>query len=185
MDKPKKIMAGENSEHEAQALYTAKTYRPEDSAAYLMRQILNAAAQEIERRLAPTDLTNAQWVPLFKLYSGQASTAAELARVCQLDAGAMTRTLDRLEQKGLCQRKRSEEDRRVVHIALTEAGMHAAKEIPAVLCSVQNAHLQGFSPEEFELLKSFLRRILQTAMQINASVDPKVHTDVAPPKVKP
>ena len=144
----------------AARLYTAETYRPEESAAYLMRQILTAATQEVDRQLAPADLTNAQWVPLYKLYLGQASTAAELARVCLLDAGAMTRTLDRLEHKGLCQRKRSEEDRRVVHIVLTEAGELAAKAIPRVLCDVQNAHLEGFSVQELEQLKSFLRRIL-------------------------
>jgi DNA-binding MarR family transcriptional regulator len=105
-------------------------------------------------------LTNAQWIPLFKLYMGKASTVAELARECQLDAGAMTRTLDRLEAKDLCRRVRSESDRRVVNIALTDAGLTAAAEIPHVLSRVQNANLSGFSADEFETLKGYLRRIL-------------------------
>ena len=88
---------------------------------------------------------------------------AELARECHLDAGAMTRTLDRLEAKGLCRRVRSQADRRVVHIELTDAGRLAAAGIPAVLSRVQNAHLAGFSVEEFETLKAFLRRILGNA----------------------
>jgi DNA-binding MarR family transcriptional regulator len=139
--------------------YSAKGYRPEDSVGYLMRQILNGVAQEVELELAHTDLTNAQWIPLYKLHSGQAKTVAELARECNLDAGAMTRTLDRLEAKGLCKRVRSETDRRVINIALTEAGQLAAAEIPHVLSRVQNASLSGFSELEFETLKSFLRRI--------------------------
>lgn len=143
--------------------YCAEGYRPEESIGYLMRQILNTVAQEVERQLAHTDLTNAQWVPLFKLYMCQASTVAELARACQLDAGATTRTLDRLEAKGLCRRVRSEEDRRVVNIALTDTGKDAASEIPVVLSRVQNAYLAGFSEEEFETLKGFLRRILNNA----------------------
>ena len=102
---------------------------------------------------------------------GRANTAAELARECNLDAGATTRLLDRLEAKGLCERKRSESDRRVVHIALTEAGTRAAEGIPAVLCEVQNTHLAGFSVEEFETLKGLLRRILDNARALNA-----VHT---------
>jgi DNA-binding MarR family transcriptional regulator len=143
--------------------YSAHNYRPEDSVGYMMRNILTALARGVERDLVHTELTNAQWVPLFKIYTGRANTPAELARECQLDAGAMTRMLDRLESKGLCRRVRSEADRRVVHIELTEAGNNAASVIPSVLSGVQNAHLAGFSPDEFETLKHFLRRILDNA----------------------
>lgn len=149
--------------------YRPEDYRPEESVTYLMRLILATAAQEIERQLASADLTNAQWIPLFKLYHGHATTAAELARVCHLDAGAMTRTLDRLEAKGLCQRERSEADRRVVHIALTEAGTAAAQRIPPILCGMQNAYLEGFSADEFHALKGYLRRILHNAQTCNAT----------------
>jgi DNA-binding MarR family transcriptional regulator len=105
----------------------------------------------------------AQWMPLNKLFSGQASSVAELARQCRLDTGAMTRMLDRLEAKGLCQRVRSESDRRVVRIALADAGVQAAQDIPRVLCGVQNAHLLGFIAQEFDTLKTYLRRILANA----------------------
>jgi DNA-binding MarR family transcriptional regulator len=143
--------------------YCAQGYNPEESVGYLMRRVLALVAQEVEHQLESSDLTNAQWVPLFKLSLGKVSTVAELARDCHLDAGAMTRLLDRLEAKGLCRRVRSLADRRVVHIELTEAGRAAAEGIPAVLSRVQNAHLAGFSVEEFETLKGFLRRILGNA----------------------
>ena len=148
--------------------YQPDNYLPEESVGYLMRQVITAVGQEIERQLAPADLTNAQWVPLFKLHRKHASTPAELARVCHLDAGSMTRTLDRLEAKGLCLRVRSEDDRRVVHIELTPAGVLAAQGIPLVLSNVQNAHLSGFSHDEFETLKSYLRRILDNACQLKS-----------------
>ncbi|MGI9133707.1 MAG: MarR family winged helix-turn-helix transcriptional regulator [Rhodoferax sp.] len=146
--------------------YQAHNYQPEEGVGYLMRQIVSLAAREIEHQLAPTDLTNAQWIPLFKLYRKHATTAAELARTCHLDAGAMTRMLDRLEAKGLCHRVRSEQDRRVVNLALTDGGTVAAQGIPAVLCDAQNALLAGFDAQEFETLKSFLRRILDNAQSL-------------------
>ena len=52
----------------------------------------------------PGGPTFPQWLPLYKLHMGEATTVAELARECQLDTGAMTRLLDRLEAKGLCRR---------------------------------------------------------------------------------
>lgn len=151
--------------------YQAHSYRPEDSIGLMMRHILNSLAQGVELQLANTALTHAQWMPVLKLHLGHASTVAELARECHLDAGAMTRMLDRLEAKGLCTRSRSESDRRVVNIALTPLGSQAASEIPAVLCQVLNAHLHGLSAEEFATLKSLLQRVLANT-----------RTGVAPPE---
>ena len=148
--------------------YRPDSYKPDESVGYLMRRILNAVAAEVESELEPTGLTNAQWVPLIKLYMGSASTVAELARECSLDTGGMTRLLDRLEAKGLVRRVRSSEDRRVVNLELTDDGRAAAKEIPAILCGVQNDHMRGFSVEEWQTLKSLLRRILDNAKAIQA-----------------
>ena len=158
--KKDQLPAAEPQANSPEPFYCAETYQTEESLGYLMRQILNALGQEVEHQLAHTGLTNQQWMPIFKLYLGHVSTAAELSRECRQDAGAMTRMLDRLEAKGLCTRERSAADRRVVRIHLTEAGLEAAREIPKVLSRVQNANLAGFSEQEFEMLKGFLRRIL-------------------------
>ena len=161
--------------------YRADTYRPEGSVGYLMKQIINLVSQDIERQLAHTDLTSAQWVPLFKMHFGQASTVAELARECNLDAGAMTRLLDRLEAKGLCKRVRSETDRRVVNLELTAAGSQAASEIPEILSGVQNAHLAGFSEAEFLTLRGYLQRILNNARSIaEQATDTTTHNKAEP-----
>jgi len=160
--------SGAAKEPEAPVFYQPDNYQPEQSVGYLMRRILNIVAQEVERELEPSGLTNAQWVPLLKLYMGSASTVAELARECNLDAGGMTRLLDRLEGKGLLRRIRSSEDRRVVNLELTDEGREAARQIPAVLCGVQNAHMRGFTLEEWQLLKGLLRRILDNALEIQA-----------------
>ena len=153
----------------ATEFYKALGYDPQQSVGYMMRRILSTVALEVERELETSDLTNAQWVPLLKLYTGSATTVAELARECELDAGAMTRLLDRIEAKGLCKRVRSSLDRRVVNLELTPAGLEAAKKIPAVLCRVQNAHLAGFTETEWETLKGLLSRILINAQAIQAA----------------
>ena len=156
-------------DHSKPTFYRPNGYHMEDSVAYLMRNIMLHVAQSVELNMAHTDLTNAQWLPLYKLYKKDASTVAELARACDVDNGGVTRLLDRLEAKGLCQRVRSEQDRRVVNIQLTPTGTAAAAEILPILCEVLNAHLTGFSAEEHEALKGYLRRILDNAKRIKAS----------------
>lgn len=158
---PKPGRRAARPQREEAGFYRPEEYHPDDSVAYLMRRLLTSVAAEVEHELDPRGLTNAQWVPLYKLSIGHGSTAAELARECQLDAGAMTRTLDRLEAKNLIRRVRSSEDRRIVNLELTAEGKQASAQIPHALCKVLNAHLRGFSHDEVELLKSMLGRMLE------------------------
>jgi DNA-binding MarR family transcriptional regulator len=146
----------------------AAFYRPDalpadQNVGYLMKRIVNGLGHDIDALLACQGLTHAQWMPIYKLHLGQGRTVAELAAACLMDAGAMTRTLDRLERKGLVRRTRSAQDRRVVDLALTPQGRAAADGIPFVLCEVFNARLAGFSREEWQQLQSFLSRMLDNA----------------------
>lgn len=143
--------------------YRAEGYCVEDSVGYLMRRVLVALAQATDKRLERHGLTHAQWAPLLMLRQSRASTVAELARELQMDPGAMTRLLDRLEAKGLCTRLRSTDDRRVVKLALTPDGEAAADKVPVALAEVMNAHLSGFSRAEWQLLKGALQRMLKNA----------------------
>jgi DNA-binding MarR family transcriptional regulator len=149
--------------------YKPENYAPMNSVGYLMRRIVTAVSQEAERQLEGVGLTHAQWMPLYKLSLGHGSTVAELARGCQLDAGGMTRLLDRMEAKGLCRRVRSSEDRRVVNIELTPEGREAAKHIPVALSNVQNRYLAGFSEADWRTLTGLLQRILENVEASTAS----------------
>lgn len=148
------------------ALYKPDTYRPEESLGYLMRRLLTSIGQTVEVSMGDPGPTYPQWIPLYKLHMGKAATVAELARECQLDTGAMTRLLDRLEAKGLCRRVRSVADRRVVNIELTEEGRAASEQVPHVLCRVYNDFLAGFSAQEVTQLKSYLHRMLDNGQAI-------------------
>ena len=142
--------------------YQAGSYCAEESVGYLMKRIMQSVVYQVDKRLDVHDLTSAQWGPLMRLRAVGPSTVADLARWLQLDAGAMTRLLDRLEAKGLCKRVRSTEDRRVVLVELTPDGEVAIAEVPAVLAEVMNAHLAGFSKTEWLALKTYLQRMLAT-----------------------
>lgn len=161
----------ENPGLEVPNFYSPETYRAEESVGFMMRRILTAVGQAVELQMCePGSPTYPQWIPLHKLHMhlGPSATVAELARDCQLDTGAMTRLLDRLEAKGLCRRVRSLADRRVVNIELTDEGRAAAEQVPHVLSRVQNEHLSGFNPQEWEQLKGYLRRILDNAQALSA-----------------
>jgi DNA-binding MarR family transcriptional regulator len=164
--KPTPNTAFPASDHVGPVFYSAQNYQPSESVGYMMRRIINHIGRDVEHDMEPLGLTNAQWVPLLKLHLGCGSTVAELARESDLDAGSMTRLLDRLEAKNLCRRVRSVDDRRVIHIELTPAGSAAAQQIPAVLSRVQNAYLADFSLAEWHTLQDLLGRMLTTAQAL-------------------
>ncbi len=149
--------------------YRAASYCAEDSVGYLMKRIMWSIVYQADKRLDVHGLTSAQWGPLMRLRNAGPATVAELARWLQVDAGAMTRLLDRLEKKGLCKRVRSTEDRRVVQVELTAEGQAAIAEVPAVLAEVMNAHLAGFSKTEWLALKTYLHRMLDTGEALRAA----------------
>ncbi len=142
--------------------HDAASYRPEESVGYLMKRVMLSIVHQADKRLADHDLTSAQWGPLMRLRQCGQCTVAELARWNNIDAGAMTRLLDRLEKKGLCKRMRSLEDRRVVQVELTPEGERVIGHVPAVLAEVMNLHLAGFSRTEWQALKSYLSRMAET-----------------------
>lgn len=141
------------------AFYDGARYLLDESVGHLMHRITLQMRRRIERRMADHGLTAAQWVPLWMLATGQADNAQALACASHSDAGAVTRMLDRLEAKGLVARNRSAADRRVVQLELTDAGREVVREIPFVLAEVNNQALHGFDADEFELLKSMLKRL--------------------------
>ena len=141
--------------------YRAAGYCAEESVGYLMKRIMMSIVSQADKRLDLHGLTSAQWGPLVRLQTVGGATVAELARWLNVDAGAMTRLLDRLEKKGLCKRVRSTEDRRVVRVELTPDGEAAIAEVPAVLSEVLNAHLAGFSKTEWLALRNYLQRMLE------------------------
>ncbi len=152
--------------------YDPAGYCADESVGWLMKRVLMSITSAADRRLAEQGITHVQWAPLFMLQRCRASTVAELARELQTDPGAMTRLLDRLESKGFCKRKRSTEDRRVVHIALTPEGEEVAQQVPVVLSEVLNEHLCDFSKAEWAQLKDLLNRMIVNAASADEAAEP-------------
>jgi DNA-binding MarR family transcriptional regulator len=153
-----------NSSH---PFYQAETYTPENSTGYLINRLAQTITREIDRRMIELGLTDAQWKPLMLLRQGSCLTATDLSRKACHDTGAVTRLLDRLENKGLIRRVRSEADRRVVNLELTTEGEQVSAEVPKILSELANQVLTGFSDEEFVIFRNLLNRALTNAQALS------------------
>lgn len=131
---------------------------PDRQIGRLMKQVLASVVRGIDERMQPLELTAMQWEPLLIIARG-VDTVAALARTSQVDCGSMTRMLDRLETKGLLRRRRSETDRRVVHLELTPKGREVTQKIMPLVKEELAVHLRDFTAEERSTLTNLLSRM--------------------------
>ncbi len=155
-----------------QAFYQASNYLSESSVGYWIKQAYLSLQRQLDLDMQELDLTGMQWGPLWLIRRGRADTVAACAREAGIDAGAMTRMLDRLEAKGLLERTRSTQDRRVVHVQLTRHGHEVAERIPHCLVRVLNRQLRGFSRAEVEQLLDLLQRFVHNGSGACAAAEP-------------
>jgi DNA-binding MarR family transcriptional regulator len=146
--------------------YNLDSYEPRQGLGNLIgrvrAQLLGALDAELARDelLAPLEVTSAQLIVIVSL-AGQdgATSASELCKGISYDAGAMTRMLDRLEAKGLVQRTRSPDDRRLVNLELTQAGQAAYPRLREVSMRVLNHALRDFTGDDARTLERLLQRL--------------------------
>ena len=156
---PAPTSAEESAAPAPQPFYRGPTLNRAESVGWLMKHAVAGMHRELQDRMARFDVTSAQW-PILMLVSqlGEPS-AIEVARQLSMDAGAMTRMLDRMTEKGLIERKRCPNDRRAIRLALTDGGRQAVGPIAGVLADTLNDMLRGFSRDEFDSLLALLKRL--------------------------
>jgi DNA-binding MarR family transcriptional regulator len=89
----------------------------------------------------------------------------ELTRRLGTSVSKTTRILDRLEEKELVWRDRSEDDRRVVRVHLSEGGRAMAEQADHAIAQRLSSLLQPLMPDEREDLLELLERILHAALR--------------------
>jgi DNA-binding MarR family transcriptional regulator len=141
-------------------LFDPERYVMCESVGYLISRARNTLAHSIEQEVSNLDITHAQASCLTMISSGRASTVTDLGRELNTDMGSITRLLSRMEKRGLIERTRRDDDRRVLDLSLTPAGHALAAQLPAVFCKVMAGHFCGFTVEEVETLRSMLRRVI-------------------------
>jgi DNA-binding MarR family transcriptional regulator len=136
---------------------------PEESLSVgqLMSKARASLLAALDAQLERSGVNAMQFAVLKQLSDGAARTAADLCRLMHHDTGAMTRLVDRLEERGLVRRERCRADRRVVFLRVAAAGRALLPRLREVGRRVLEAHLAGFSPAEIEALRDYLGRMIE------------------------
>jgi len=139
--------------------YDPYNFNPKNSLGYLLKTNHLLIHECADRVLANHELSFIQWIALTKMKEGLAETASDLCRSMSHDNGAITRMLDQLESRGFVERERSQQDRRVVKLKITDSGRIKLAELTPPLIMNLNKALEPLSATEFEELNRLLMKL--------------------------
>lgn len=135
--------------------------RDDSSLPMLIRQIRDGLLRQIERQIEANHIgiNYSQYLVVKILAKHGPQMPGDLARFLDHNAGAMTRLIDRLEDKGYVRRKPHAEDRRALTIELTAGGEELWRAISKYIERAQELALRDLKPAEREKLYELLRRV--------------------------
>ncbi|NGO69694.1 MarR family winged helix-turn-helix transcriptional regulator [Streptomyces boncukensis] len=114
--------------------------------------------EEYERAAAEHELTGAQ-ARLLALLAREATPMRKVAQQLRCEPSNVTGIVDRLESRGLVERRTDPADRRVKVAAATERGLRTAAQLRTGL-DFAAAPLADLTPLERTLLRDLLKRML-------------------------
>lgn len=105
-------------------------------------------------------------VLLFLANNPGCDTARDMAAVRGLGKSQVSQAVELLVGKGFLERCPSQRDRRIVHLAITQSGWPAAREIQAVQARCGRALLAGLTAAETETLRVILEKIVANSAKL-------------------
>ena len=131
----------------------------DDSFHYLSMINHMIVQKKLMEQLADTGLTLGQPKVLDYLKDHDGSSQKEIAAGCLIEAGSLTSILNRMEEKGLIERKMLNGNRRTFHIFMTESEKKNQKLVEEAFKKIGKTALNGISEEEQKLFMDIFCRI--------------------------
>lgn len=126
-----------------------------------LRRIMRATSLYSRKLEKSVGLTVPQLIVIRAIGSRGVLTASELSREVSLSQATVTNILNRLEERKLLTRERSEEDRRRVKLKLTEAGNAVFREAPQPLQNTFSARFDALPQWEQHQIVAALTRVAE------------------------
>ena len=89
----------------------------------------------------------------------------EIAAGCFIEAGSLTSLLNRMEEKGLIERRMLNGNRRTFHIFMSESGKKSQKLVEEAFVEIEEAAWKDISPEEAEAFMKIYHKFTATCLR--------------------
>jgi len=149
---------------------TAAASPPGPGAAFLLAQLGAYAAAQFTARVAELDLVPAQTGLLRAVAATPGQSQQALAQLLGTPPSRLVALVDALEERGLLERRRNPDDRRLYALHLTQGGQQLLAKIGEIARTHDDAICRALDSTERDQLRTLLTRIAD-----NHDLTPGVH----------
>jgi MarR family transcriptional regulator, lower aerobic nicotinate degradation pathway regulator len=127
---------------------------------YLFRRMQQIAVSIFVEECKAFDLTPVQYASLIAIYTHPGIDATRLSAVIAFDRSTLGNVIERLQTKGLIERKSDSEDKRVKLLIITKQGASLLREIMPSVDRAQARMLQPLKPSDRKTLMTLLAQLV-------------------------
>jgi len=131
----------------------------DESLHYLTMANQMLMQKTLMEQLKDTGLTIGQPKILDYLRTHNGSSQKEIAQACFLEAGSLTTILNKMEEKGLIERRMLHGNRRTFHIFMTEEGKKKQQLIEKAFLQIEERALNGISEEDLGMFMAVYKKL--------------------------
>ena len=139
---------------------------PNRQLEFLLVEVVRLQLRVYNGRLRATGLNQSQVAALLHLQRAEELSQTDLSARLGMRKAALGTLIDGLEGKGLVERSRGREDRRLQLVSITDAGERVVDEVDSMGEALGTGLRQGISREERTQLVSILQRIRQNLREM-------------------
>ncbi|MBM7651210.1 MarR family winged helix-turn-helix transcriptional regulator [Neobacillus cucumis] len=125
----------------------------------LLMQTSKAIHDRIKEEMAKNKLSITEFSVLEVLYHKGKQTIHQIGQCILISSGSMTYCLDKLEQRGLLKRNACPDDRRAIHVTLTEEGNEWMNEFMPKYHEVVNDMFDSLNSDEADTFVKLLKKV--------------------------
>lgn len=131
----------------------------DDALIHHMYLVMRAFTKGVNEALKPLNLYSSEWTVLNFVAKHDSFPQSDIAAALEIEGAAISKTLSKMEQKGLIVRT-SSQDKREKRISLTEKGRELYPLAAQAAGNHRSAVLAGLSRDDRQQMLSFIQSML-------------------------
>jgi len=131
----------------------------DNSLGFILNKTSLLSKASFSQQIKKFDISPEQWSLLFRVVEKKGLTQKELSDSTYKDQANITRSIDRLEKKGLIQRVSNDFDRRIINLYPTDEAITLTEKIIPISAAFNRLLARGFTQEEYKTLLVLLKKI--------------------------
>lgn len=131
----------------------------EHNLIFLLHEVAHLMRTLADQRARERGMTRAQWVILKRLFRTPGLSQNELAAIIEVEPITIGRLIDRLEARGLVERRRNPKDRRIHRLHLKPKASPIIREIDQYLAELEMVLVEGIERRTLDACTAGLTRM--------------------------